>query len=156
MKMNWQDNFEELYKKQGGQKYGIRLLALWKIQAGVNQTEVCRLLGKTHKTIQSWRHLYESGGVDALLSMRTGRGRKAGLSDAKDFAQSLEELASRQNGGRLRGPDIVEMVEQKYNLRYSLSGMYHVLHRLGFSWITARSKHPRSNPEEQTAFKKTL
>jgi len=34
--------------------------------------------------------------------------------------------------------------------------MYHVLHRLGFSWITSRSKHPKQDLEAIEAFKKTL
>jgi len=30
------------------------------------------------------------------------------------------------------------------------------LHRIGMSWITARSRHPQADPEAQDAFKKTL
>lgn len=74
MRVNWPDNFEELYKKRGSQKYVIRLLALWKIQAGMTETAVCQFLRKTHKTIHQWRWLYETGGVEALLSIKPRSG----------------------------------------------------------------------------------
>ena len=47
MKVNWLDNFEYLYKKMGQRKYGLRLLALWKIQSGETETAVCQSLHKT-------------------------------------------------------------------------------------------------------------
>ena len=45
MLTDWSDNFEELYKQRGQHKYGIRLLALWKIQGGMSQTELSQLIG---------------------------------------------------------------------------------------------------------------
>lgn len=114
MHVNWPDNFEELYKKRGSQKYGIRLLALWKIQSGMTETAVCQFLRKTHKTIHQWRCLYETGGVEALLSIKPGRGRKARLRDSHCFEQSLEALSQERQGGRLRCQDIAEMVKQRY------------------------------------------
>ena len=58
MRVHWPDNFEELYKKRESQKYGIRLLALWKLQSGMTKTAVCQFLRKTHKMIHQWRCLY--------------------------------------------------------------------------------------------------
>lgn len=156
MRVRWDDNFEALYRQRGGQKRGIRLLALWKIQSGMSQTEVSNLLHKTQQTIRFWRDLYEEGGVDALLSIRSGRGRKAKISDVIMFSQSLEELTAQRDGGRIRCQDIVEMMKSKHQINYSIPGMYHVLRRFRYSWITARSKHPSQNLIEQEAFKKTL
>ena len=73
MKIKWPDNFEEVYKHQGQQKHGIRLLALWKLQPGLRETTVCEFIGKTHKTIRTWRRLYEKGGLEELLRIRSGR-----------------------------------------------------------------------------------
>lgn len=74
MRVNWSDNFEMLYKQKGQQKYGIRLLALWKLQAGMTETAVCELIGKTHKTVREWRRQYEKNGINGLLSIAPGRG----------------------------------------------------------------------------------
>jgi hypothetical protein len=35
LKVNWTDDFKKLYQQRGQQKHGIRLLALWKIQSGI-------------------------------------------------------------------------------------------------------------------------
>jgi transposase len=81
MKCNWQDDFGTLYKERGQQKFGIRLLAMWKLQSGENMTTVCSLLGKTQKTIREWRRIYEREGLERLLKIHSGRGRKERLQE---------------------------------------------------------------------------
>ncbi|WP_227678334.1 helix-turn-helix domain-containing protein [Psychrobacter faecalis] len=34
--------------------------------------------------------------------------------------------------------------------------MYELLKRIDMSWISARSQHPKADPQAQDAFKKTL
>lgn len=156
MKVNWSDNFEAEYNQKKHKKYAIRLLALWKIQSGFTETEVCSLLKLTHKTIHRWRRLYEAEGIEALMKIRPGRGRKPRLVSEISLKEDIHALQAQRAGGRVRAQDIVNWVAEKYQVTYSLSGMYHVLHRLGFSWITARSKHPKQDEEKQEAFKKTF
>ena len=154
MKFNWSDNFEEIYKQQGQQKHGIRLLALWKLQSGLTETAVCEFLGKTPKTIRIWRRLYESGGLEELLRIRPGRGRRPLVSSLESIKEDIGSLQDKRSGGRVKCKDIVEMVAQKYSIQYSQPGMYHILKRIGFSWITSRSKHPKQNAQIQEEFKK--
>lgn len=155
MQLDWADDFEALYKQRGQQKYGIRLLAMWKLQAGTTETSVCQQLGKTHKTVRRWRRIYEKSGVNGLLNIASGRGRKAKVELREHLANDIKFLEATRQGGRIRCQDVVDRVHLKYGVRYTKSGMYHILHRLGFSWITSRSKHPRHNPEAIEAFKKT-
>ena len=156
MDVNWTDNFKRLYKQRGQHKRGIRLLALWKLQEGMSETALCKLIGKTHKTIRLWRRLYEAGGINELLAIKEGRGRKARIDNKSDIEEAVEELSKHKAGGRLLAQDLVNYFQQRKQITYSLSGMYHVLHRLGYSWITSRSKHPKQAPEALEAFKKTL
>ncbi len=155
LEVNWADNFEKLYKQRGQHKRGIRLLALWKLQDGMSETKLCALIGKTHKTVRLWRRLYEAGGIDSLLTIKKGRGRKARIDHKAIIDNAVEHLSQQRNGGRLRAQDLVDYFAQEKRITYSLSGMYHVLHRLGYSWITSRSKHPKQDPEAIEAFKKT-
>ena len=154
MRVKWPDNFEELYKQRGQQKHGVRLLALWKIQSGLTEQAVCAFIGKTHKSIRLWRRSYESGGLDALLSIRKGRGKKTRIENIQALRDDILSLQSNRSGGRVKCQNIVDMVAQKYNVSYSTSGMYHILNRLGFSWITSRSQHPKKDPQAQEDFKK--
>jgi transposase len=155
MQVNWTDDFGKIYKQRGQQKHGVRLLALWKIQTGMTETDVCQLIGKTHKTIRKWRKIYEESGIDGLLSIASGRGRRSRLNLNEHLCEDIKSLQEGRDGGRIRCQDIVDLVHSKYGVQYTTSGMYHVLKRLGFSWITSRSKHPKSDPEAMEAFKKT-
>ena len=41
-----------------------------------------------------------------------------------------------------------------FGYQYHLSSIYKLLNRLGFSWITSHSKHPKQSIEAQEDFKK--
>jgi transposase len=122
----------------------------------MSETAVCKLLGKTHKTLRSWRKRYESGGLESLLCIKKGRGRHPLISSPSLISKVIDELEESRDGGRIRCQDIVDYLRDKQKIEYSLPGMYHVLHRLGFSWITARSKHPEQSEKEIEDFKKKL
>ncbi|TEW53788.1 winged helix-turn-helix domain-containing protein [Psychromonas sp. RZ22] len=55
---------------------------------------------------------------------------------------------------RLIGSDIQSFILEHFGYQYHLSSVYKLLHRLGFSWITSRSKHPKQSIEAQEDFKK--
>lgn len=61
---------------------------------------------------------------------------------------------NKKQGGRLTGEDIVLLAKEHYGVDYHSDAIYHVLKRLGMSWITGRSQHPKADPEKQTDFKK--
>ena len=47
------------------------------------------------------------------------------------------------------------MVERRFGVRYRERGMGKLVRALGFSRISARPQHPKSDPEAQAEFKKT-
>ncbi|MEG3756278.1 winged helix-turn-helix domain-containing protein, partial [Psychromonas arctica] len=57
-------------------------------------------------------------------------------------------------GVRLVGTDIQLFIAENFGYQYHLSSVYKLLHRLGFSWITSRTKHPKQSPGAQEDFKK--
>ena len=116
MLTNWFDNFEELYKQRGQHRYGIRLLALWKIQDGMSQSDLCELIGKTHKTIRLWRETYESKGLDGLLNIKKGRGRKPRINEKSLIDEAIKELTIENKGGRIRGQDLVDYFASKQGI----------------------------------------
>jgi transposase len=65
-------------------------------------------------------------------------------------------LGANRKGGRIRGKDVVELLEKQFNVKSSLRSVYNTLQRVGLVWITGRSQHPKANLEAQEAFKKTL
>lgn len=128
-------DFKFLYKQNGTKRYGIRLLAMHYLQSGKGVKETSSLMLKTELTIREWVKLYVSGGIDRLLSIRSGRGRKGHLSDLQEqeLKSEIDERSKSLKGGRLRAVDIHNLIEKLFGIVYSQSGVYTLLHRLGYS-----------------------
>ena len=150
--------FLTYYKENRAKLYIYRCLALHHIQSGNSYDQVSELILYSRKTIMQWVRRFEEGGLDSLLSIKAGRGRKARVSSdlSEEFSEAVISLQKNRNGGRIIGQDIVNLVQEKYDVQYSVSGIYKVLSRMGVSWVSGRSIHPKSNLAAQEAFKKTL
>ena len=66
----------------------------------------------------------------------------------------MEALQETRKGGRIRGEDIQVLLKEKFFVDYALPSVYNVLERCELSWISSRSKHPKSDPVLQENFKK--
>ena len=104
-----------------------------------------------------WVKNFRKKGIDGLKDQYK-KGPPPRLTNDKydDFRHSVLELQDKRNGGRIRGKDILRLIKTRYNIRYSLSSVYNVLKRANLVWITGRSKHPKGDEKEQSAFKKTF
>ncbi len=150
-------DFLNLYRCEPNACGKMRLLALYHLQQGKQILEVSKILCVTRKTIYSWLSWYQNAGTSRLLSKPKGRGRKAMVQLPKAEVQSgIEKLQEDRAGGRIIGNDIIEWIYQTYGVRYSNGHIYNLLHSLGLSWISVRSKHPKQNIEAQELFKKNL
>ncbi len=58
--------------------------------------------------------------------------------------------------GRITGPEINMMIKDNFGVEYKSSGLYDLLERIGLSWVSSRSKHPKSDEKKQQAFKQTF
>ena len=56
----------------------------------------------------------------------------------------------------LRGVDVQGILATEFGVLRSLSGIYHLLHRLGYSYLRPRPRHRRANPQAQDEFKADL
>ena len=152
----FEEDFKQHYRERGQQKYGLRLLAMVLLQEGKTFDEVSTLLCKTVKTLRFWLDRYASGGIEGLLCLSPGRGRKNRLSqkDQDELAELIAHHHHTHQGGRLRALDIQSLIYKKYEIKYVLSAVYALVHRLGLSWVTSRSTHPHSDMQAQESFKK--
>ncbi len=105
------------------------------------------------------RRKYWEFGIEQAIydKQRPGRSSKLKPEDHQAFKQRIIEEQEKREGGRLTAEDIHTIAAQEFNAHYKhSSSLYPLLHRIGMSWITARSRHPQADPEAQDAFKKTL
>jgi len=152
---NTQVDFFQLAKREPNPRVRIRFLALGHLRAGKSKQVVTEMFQIVLITLRRWVLRFIAYGVDGLRE-QPGKGRKRKLSveQEDEFRRQVEEMQTSREGGRVRGQDIQILLKEKFCVDHALPSVYHVLARYGFSWISGRSKHPKSDPEAQKEFKK--
>lgn len=155
---NFQEhNFVDLMKKEPHPRTRTRLLALHHIQLGKSLKAVSELVQYHWATIQRWLKLFKEHGFEGVSeSHRSGAPRKLTVLQEECLASKIKELSEDKVNGYTTGKELHRMLVEQYNAQCSLRTIYNSLHRLGFSWITSRSMHPKSSIETQDAYKKTF
>ena len=146
-------DLEELKRRAGDERDALRrdryravLLAL----AGKEAVQIAEALGRARRSVQDWTYAYRDGGIDAIQPRpRPGRMPKLPRDREAQLRQRLDAGPRPQDGGvcTLRGRDVVRILEREFGVTYSLGGAYDLLHRLGYSCLTPRPLHEKSDPE---------
>jgi transposase len=124
----------------------------------MSRDAAARAAGMDRQTRRDWVHRYNAEGVEGLRD-RPRPGRPRALDEGRQA--TLKALV-------LRGPklerdgcvawrvrDLCGLVERRFGVRYSESGIRRVLHGLDLSWQKARPIHPEADPKARERFKKT-
>lgn len=134
-----------------------RMLALAHILDGKPRSEAAESCGMDRQTLRDWVHRYNAEGLAGLVN-RPLPGRKSMLS-----ADQMRELATIVATGpdpatdgvvRWRRIDLCAVVERRFGVRFAERSMGEILRRLGFARLSARPRHPQSDPEVQAVYKK--
>lgn len=151
-----QYDFEDLLKTQGNPRERRRYLAFAHLKEGKSFTEAAMMVKIELRTLMNWVQNFREKGIEGLKDL-PGRGAKPHLSDEalEAFRKSVLELQAGRQGGRIKGRDILKLMEEKFGIHSSVSSMYDTLQRADLVWITGRSQHPKADIEAQEAFKKT-
>ena len=148
-------DFKPLIAKETNGRMRVRLMALSHIKEGANNSQVAKNLHISRRIVNHWVKSFYAHGLEGLKE-KPRPGRPCRLSEAQ-LAQLTEYISNnsiKEKGGRLKAQTIITYIAQKFNLNYRVSNIYRLLHQLGFSWITSRSKHPKQSEEVQEDFKK--
>jgi len=153
---NFKDtDFKALARKQKSAQMKIRLLALAHFQEGQSRTQIAKFLKVSRTSVNKWVKTYLDQGLEGLQE-KSRSGRPAWLTpeQQKQLAQYIENNAAKPTGGRLTGTDIHQYIKEKFDKEYHPDHIYTLLKKLGFSWITSRSRHPKQSDSAQEDFKK--
>jgi len=150
-------DFAQLAKKERNKTVKLRLLALYHLQSGKGYQEVANLMQITRQSLNNWVYKMHHLGIKALFDNKADRGakRKVPIAQEEAFKTAILELQNNCVGGRIRGKDVQALMEKKLGVDCTLDTVYKTLRRINFVWITARSRHPKSDIGLQEAFKKT-
>lgn len=136
-----------------------RLLAIAAIYDGKSRAEAGRLAGMDRQILRDWVERFNEGGPKALVN-RAAPGNPRRLTPAQEerlvqiveagpASEGLDHLA------RWRCADLQALIQERWGVAYHVRTIGKLLHRLGFSHITARPRHYRQDELAIEAFKKT-
>ena len=139
-------------------KHARRILAIAMVLDGHPRLLAAQAGGMDRQTLRDWVHRYNAAGLKGLAD-RPRSGRPARLSQAQ-----LAEVAQWVNDGpdpeaegvvRWRCVDLQVRIAAKFEVDLHERTVGKLLEKLGFSNMSARPIHPKSDPQAQEIFKKT-
>jgi len=123
---------------------------------GLSADEIAVLVKSSRRRVQDWVARWNRDGL-AGLEDQPGRGGKLPLNAEQQAAlkQRLEAGPQKGEGGcTLRGEDVQRILREELGVQRSLSAIYYLLHRLGYSCLMPRPKHRKTDPQRQEQFLK--
>ena len=148
-------DFKSLIAKETNGRMRVRLMALSQIKEGANNSQTARNLHISRRIINDWVNRFYARGLEGLKEKpRTGRPSRLNEAQLFQLSEYVRNNSIKESGGRLNAKTLVHYIERELKLNYGISNVYRLLHQLGFSWITSRSRHPKQSAEIQEDFKK--
>jgi transposase len=134
----------------------LRLRAVYLAATGLSAPEVAAALGPSRRAVQRWIARYNAEGPDALGHRpRPGQPTLLPASDVGRLRERLDAGPTPADGVcTLRAKDVRAILQAEFGVAYSLPGVYALLHRLGYSCLDPRPRHPKSDPAAREDFKK--
>lgn len=148
-------DFKALIAKETNGRMRVRLMALSHIKEGANNAQTARNLHISRRSVNDWvKRFYENGLEGLKEKPRTGRPCALNGSQLTQLGEYVRNNSIKENGGRLKAETLATYIAQEFKVEYTIFNVYRLLHQLGFSWITSRSRHPKQSDKIQEDFKK--
>jgi transposase len=146
-----------LARRETNARIRTRLLAMRLIALGQTASATAEALGLGLTRTCAWVKRFNILGPDGL------RDQPKRPKPSKLKPELVEAFKARVRAGAttkdavttLRGLQFQRILKNEFGAELSLGGTYYLVHKLGFSSLVPRSKHPESDPVAQDDFKKT-
>jgi transposase len=151
----------ELVRLERAEKHAPRSKRLRIIILAINgytAPAVAMSVGLSRRICQRWLARYNQFGLEGIEDRR-GAKPKSPLSPEQEtmMRQRIESGAQPDDQVcSLRGVDFQRILSAEFGVLRSLPGVYHLLHRLGYSYLRPRPRHCHADPRAQEAFKHEL
>ena len=167
MKVNWKSpedarRLRELINGESNAKqrdrYRVVLIAGEGLgpKSELERDEIAAAVGRSRQFVDQWVGRYRRGGVESLTPKRQpGPTPKLTEHEQQELCAMLEAGPAPEEGlAAYNGPILREKIHERFGKLYSLSGIYVLLHRLGYNDLMPRPSHPDTDPAALEAFKK--
>ena len=148
---------EELVRecKRALEKEGIRGENGRRLQAIISAKEhgimqVSKVYRISRETLMRWISRFKAEGT-RVFAIRAGRGRRYKLNKEQQI-ETEEYIGS--EGAKLTGKKLRHVIYERFGVEISKATSYRLLKNLGFSYITARPIHYKTDVAKQEDFKK--
>jgi len=161
MKVRWHLTLAELERLERAEKDAARSKRLRIVILAINgftAPAISMSIGLSRRICQRWLARYNEFGV-AGLDDRRGRELQPALTPEQEgqVRQRIEAGPRPEDQVcSLRGVDFKRILADEFGVLRSLPAVYHLLHRLGYSYLRPRPRHRLANPQAQEAFKLKL
>ena len=122
-----------------------RLLSLAAVRDGMDRGAAAKVGGMGRQTLRDWVHRFNALGPAGLIDNWTA-GPKPRLSEAQlaEVAQLVEAGPDREKDGvvRWRRIDLKRVIAERFGVDFHPRYVGKLLHKLGFSHMSARPRHP--------------
>ena len=135
-----------------------RLLSLAAVLDGMNRTEAARIGGMDRQTLRDWVHRFNQHGPEGLKdTWSKGHPPRLSAEQQSELAHLVESGPDRAVHGvvRWRRIDLKQIIAERFGVVYHERTVGKILHRLGFSHISPRPRHPAQDERIVAEFKKT-
>lgn len=149
------EQLESMANDERDARRHLILRALILARQGWTAPRIAEALGKSPRTIEQWVGNYNRQQLQGLHDRRGGNHRYLTDDQEAQLAAYLDQGAADPEGGVRHAAELIPWIEQQFGKLYSLKGLYDLLHRLGYSWLMPRPRHPHADAQAQDDFKKT-
>lgn len=146
----------ERIEKDAARSKRLRIVIL--ALGGYTAPAIAMSVGLSRRVCQRWVYRYNALGLEGLSDLR-GQEPKPALTPEQEV-QVCQRLEAGPTPAdlvcSLRGVDVQRILATEFGVLRSLTAVYHLLHHLGYSYLSPRPRHRRSNPAAQEQFKLEL
>lgn len=127
-----------------------RIFVIVLARKGETAAAIADRLGYHISWVMKWVSRYRKDGFNGLLDhTRPGQPKKLTEKQEAEFKLIVKAGPAKDSGlSRYRAKDLVVIIKNKFGIDFSISGVKILLHRLGFSSIKPRPKHPLNDKKK--------
>ncbi len=151
------DVLKQLQRRERNAKQRDRYQAVLLALNGKTAPEIAAKLDRSRRFVQQWTYRYRDGGLANLAEQpRSGAPTKLRRDDQADFQLRIECGPSGGDGVcTLRGKDLQRILKEEFGAKYTLDGVYDLLHRLGYSCLKPRPRHRKNETDRMHEWKRS-
>lgn len=157
MRVSLRVSLEELERREGREadaRLAKRMRVIILAIRGYTAPAVAMSVWLSRRIVQRWVRRYNDEGIPGLKDRRGNHQKKPLRPEQEEGVRRRVEAGPTPDDKvcSLRGADVQRILQQEFGVWRSLSATYQLSHRLGYSYLRPRPKHPKADAEAQAAF----